>query len=259
MPRRTRAPRPVLRPPAPGRVRRALTWLITLAIGALLALLAYGWIRQNPEDTPWAPLDLAQPVGMFTGRKLAALGEDFPRCRTLLDRAGLEYIALAAVREGAQCGYANGVRFDADDPRLTPFVPARLGVACPVAAALALWQWEVLQPAAERHFRMRVTGIEHLGSYNCRRLYGRSTGDFSQHATANAVDISGFRLADGSRITLLGDWNGDGPQAAFLRDVRDGACRLFATVLSPDYNAAHRDHLHLDQANRGAIGWRACR
>jgi hypothetical protein len=41
--------------------------------------------------------------------------------------------------------------------------------------------------------------------------------------------------------------------------VRDGACRLFATTLSPDYNAAHADHLHLDQANRGAGGWRACR
>ena len=44
-----------------------------------------------------------------------------------------------------------------------------------------------------------------------------------------------------------------------LREVRDGACDLFATTLSPDYNAAHRDHLHLDQAARGARGWRACR
>ncbi|RZL73462.1 MAG: extensin, partial [Sphingomonas sp.] len=55
------------------------------------------------------------------------------------------------------------------------------------------------------------------------------------------------------------DWKGDDPKAAFLRDVRDGACQLFATTLSPDYNAAHADHLHLDQANRGSMGWRACR
>ena len=41
--------------------------------------------------------------------------------------------------------------------------------------------------------------------------------------------------------------------------VRDGACDLFATVLSPDYNAAHADHLHFDQAMRGAMGWRGCR
>lgn len=244
---------------AAGRVRRVLGWLITLAIAAFLLLLGYGWIRQHPEDTPWAPLDLSQPIGMFTGRKLVALGDDFPRCRRLLDRAGVKYTVLAELQAGAQCGYDNAIRFDAGDPRITPFKPDRLGTACPVAAALALWQWEVVQPAAERHFRMRVTAVDHLGSYNCRRLYGRSSGDFSQHATANAVDIAGFRLADGKRISVLSDWKKGGPAAAFLRDVRDGACRLFATVLSPDYNAAHRDHLHLDQADRGATGWRACR
>lgn len=241
------------------RVRRTLRWLIGLTLVGLAVLLGFGWVRQHPQDTPWAPLDLTQPVGMFTGRKLAALGQDFPRCRSLLDRAGVDYTALPERRERAQCGYADGVRFAAEDPRITPFSPANLGIACPVAAALALWQWEVVQPAAERHFRMRVTRISHLGSYNCRRLYGRSSGDFSQHATADAVDISGFRLADGTRISLLDDWKEGGARAAFLRDVRDGACDVFATVLSPDYNAAHRDHLHLDQADRGTAGWRSCR
>jgi hypothetical protein len=58
---------------------------------------------------------------------------------------------------------------------------------------------------------------------------------------------------------VVADWRGEGPEARFLREVRDGACGLFATVLSPDYNAAHRDHLHFDQAERGAFGWRGCR
>jgi len=66
-------------------------------------------------------------------------------------------------------------------------------------------------------------------------------------------------LSDGRRISVVGDWQGDDAKARFLRQVRDGACDLFATTLSPDYNAAHRDHLHLDQAARGAMGWRACR
>ena len=241
------------------RVRRAVRLIVALAIAALIVLLGYGWVKQHPEDMPWAPLDLARPVGMFTVRKLVALSEDFPRCRALLDRAGLKYTVLPKRQGGPGCGYTNGVRFNSDDPRITPFSPANLGVACPVAAALALWEWEVVQPAAVRHFRMRVTRVEHLGSYNCRRLYGRSSGDFSQHATANAVDISGFRLEDGTRVSVLGDWTKGSPRAAFLRDVRDGACEVFSTVLSPDYNAAHRDHFHLDQANRGAGGWRACR
>ena len=37
-------------------------------------------------------------------------------------------------------------------------------------------------------------------------------------------------------------------------DVRDKACRSFGSVLSPDYNAAHADHLHLDMAP-----WMMCR
>ena len=137
--------------------------------------------------------------------------------------------------------------------------PADLGTSCPVAAALALWEWHVVQPAARRHLGAQVAAIDHFGSYSCRRLYGRDEGAWSEHAGANAIDIAGFVLADGRRVRVVADWTGDDAEARFLREVRDGACRLFATVLSPDYNEAHRDHLHLDQADRGAMGWRACR
>jgi hypothetical protein len=128
-----------------------------------------------------------------------------------------------------------------------------------VAAALALWEWHVVQPAALRHFGVKAASVEHFGSYSCRRIYGRSEGAWSEHSTANAVDIAGFRLADGRRISVLDDWKDEGAKGRFLQEVRDGACDLFATTLSPDYNAAHRDHLHLDQAQRGAMGWRGCR
>jgi hypothetical protein len=132
-------------------------------------------------------------------------------------------------------------------------------LSCPAAAALALWEWHVVQPAAQRHLGQRVVAVEHIGTYRCRRVNGRAEGDWSEHATANAIDVAAFRLADGRRVSVLTGWPGGGAEAAFLREVRDGACRLFATVLSPDYNAAHRDHLHLDQAARGARGWRGCR
>ena len=35
-------------------------------------------------------------------------------------------------------------------------------------------------------------------------------------------------------------------EGRFLRRIRDEACDVFGTVLSPEYNEAHRDHLHLD-------------
>jgi hypothetical protein len=238
------------------RPLRLLKRLLVLALLALAGLLLWGYARNNPEDMPWGKLDLTRPAGAFTGRKLAAL--DGPQCRTLMRRAGIHFDTLAPRNPGEQCGYDDAVRLKGGAVTLA-YRPAGLATSCPVAAALALWEWHVVQPAALRHFGTEVAAVEHYGSYNCRRIYGRAKGQWSEHSTANAIDIAGFRLADGRRLSVLKDWKADGPKARFLRDVRDGACGLFATVLSPEYNAAHRDHLHLDQAERGAMGWRACR
>ncbi|MBD8734057.1 extensin-like domain-containing protein [Sphingomonas sp. CFBP 13706] len=240
-------------------VRRTLGWIVALAVIAGLGLILWSTLRGRPQDLPWTPLDLGQPIGLMTGRKLTALTQSYPACRAALERAGVRYTALPPRSGEGQCGYSDGVRFTSGGARRIDFAPAGLGVACPVAAALAIWEWNVVQPAAERHFGTKVTSIDHFGSYSCRRIYGRDAGTWSEHSTADAVDIAGFRLGNGTRITVARDWKGDAAKAAFLREVRDGACQLFATTLSPDYNAAHADHFHLDQADRGAMGWRACR
>ena len=150
-----RAPRHPRRPRLPGHVRadarrdprlmRALRRIAgTLVIGGtLLALLFVGWaaMRGRPQDLPWTPLDIGQPIGLFTGRKLTALTDDFPACRTALTRAGVAYTALPPRAGEGQCGYADGVRFTEGGSRRIAFSPAGLGVACPVAAALAMWEW----------------------------------------------------------------------------------------------------------------------
>ena len=242
--------------------RTALRWtkrLLLLVLLAFAGLLAWGYARNHPEDMPWTPLDLSQPVGAFTGRKLAGLSGEGARCRALLDRTGIRFTALAAHEDGDRCGYDDAVRFTRGGALPLQLRPANVGMSCPVAAAFAMWNWNVVQPAALRRFGGKVTAIEHFGSYNCRRMYGRQEGAWSEHSRANALDIAGFRLEDGTRISIVGDWDDKGAKGKFLRDVRDGACDLFATTLSPDYNAAHRDHFHLDQAARGEMGWRACR
>jgi hypothetical protein len=237
---------------------RGVKIFLVLALLAFLAFLGWGYARNHPEDLPWTELDLSRPIGAFTGRKLAALGGEGEACRSHLRQAGIRFVALPP-RGGGQCGYDDAVSFSRGGAIDIAWRPAGLGTSCPVAAGLALWEWHVVQPAALRHFGTKVEAVEHFGSYSCRRIYGRSEGAWSEHATANAVDVAGFRLADGRRVSVLADWDGEGPKARFLREVRDGACRLFATTLSPDYNAAHRDHFHLDQAERGAMGWRGCR
>ncbi len=230
-----------------------------LIFGAILfiLLLAFAAFRQRPQDLPWTTLDMAQPIGMFTGRKLAALTGDAAECRALLDRAGVAYVATKPGGEG-QCAYTDAVRLR-PAAEAVALSPAAVAPSCPVVAALKLWEWQVVQPAAQRIYGEPVVRIRHLGSYSCRRMYGRSQGDFSEHATADAIDVSAFVLKGGRQISVVKDWKGTDKEAEFLRTVRDGACDLFSTVLSPDYNAAHRDHFHLDQAERGATGWRACR
>jgi hypothetical protein len=224
----------------------AAIWLLGLAI------LHF---RNTPQDLPWTPLDLAEKPGLFTGRKLAALDGDFATCRSLLKRAGVRYTTVPPLGFGV-CGYVDGIELGGG-AREIAFDPAQPKMACPIAAALSMWEWNVVQPAAIRHFGSRVVRFEQLGTYNCRAIAGSTTS--SQHSYARAIDIAGFVLADGRRITVAGDWNGGGGKAAFLRDARDGACGLFSTTLSPDYNPAHHDHLHLDEAPRGRVGWRVCR
>lgn len=218
-------------------------------MGALL-LIVLAWQRSERS-----PLDLGAARGGSTGRRLVAL--DFPACRAALDRAGVHYTALPTREEGPACGYRRAIRFERGGSRGIALSPAGAPLACPLAAGLAMWEWQVVQPAALRSFGTPVVGIEHLGSYNCRHIAGARA--WSEHARANAIDVAAFRLADRRRVTVADEWRSGNATATFLRRVRDGACPLFATVLSPDYNAAHRDHLHLDQASRDGWGWRACR
>lgn len=171
-------------------------------------------------------------------------------CLANLGRTAANFTPLSDQYYGAGCSALNAVRLvhvQGDDSRLQL---TNLGpVTCPVANALSGWARFGVDRAARQILGSPLARIETMGSYSCRTVAG--TSRLSAHATANAVDIGAFRLADGRRISLIADWNSPSPQVrAFLRTVRDSACKRFGTVLSPDYNAAHRDHLHLEAGGR---------
>jgi hypothetical protein len=229
--------------------------LILLSWGGFKGFLYY---QSHPQNFPWTELDLDQPIGLFTGRKLTALRDDFTRCKKLMDAVNFRYEELSP-RGKNEC-YADGLMRPKRDGLTTfSYLPADVAPSCAVLAALTLWERRFVQPAAQRYFGQTVSALRHYGAYNCRPIYGGSSRQWSEHATANAIDIAGFTLADGTRLNIHSDWEGDSAKALFLHEIRDGACRLFATVLSPDYNDAHSDHLHFDQAERGIKGWRLCR
>ena len=111
----------------------------------------------------------------------------------------------------------------------------------------SVWRRQSLEPAAREILGSDVVRIDHMGAYACRNVNnGGVSTRVSAHAQAAALDFAGVRLRDGRRIAVTDDWSGEAPEARFLRRIRDDACRIFGTVLSPDYNAVHRDHLHLE-------------
>ncbi len=99
-----------------------------------------------------------------------------------------------------------------------------------------------------------VVGIDVAASYSCRPRNNVLGAKLSEHGYANALDVSGFTLADGRKISVKRDWSGAEVEQVYLRTVHRGACQYFTTVLGPDHDRAHNDHFHLDLARHGADG-----
>lgn len=225
----------------------------TLLVVGLMSMAALAWYlgwRPPAAWNPWAVLDVRQPPNFLTPYKLARLRENPRLCLQALQTSALRYRPQADSAPTANCPLRNVWRIEAGEARLSSSFLA----SCPLAVAYALFEKHGLQPAAQRIFGQPVVQVEHLGSFACRNVYHRKQGRLSQHASANALDITGFRLKDGQRIVLARDWQKGGEKAAFLREVHDAVCNSFNTVLGPDYNAAHHNHFHLDMGL-----WQVCR
>ena len=239
-----------------------LLWELGIGVCAAFALM-HAFVPS--QDLPWKPLDLNRPIGQATGAKVAdfevartAAAEELrgatEACMQTLRDAGVTVERAEDKDDGGFCQVRGAVRITGGTA--TPLAPGGVVMQCPLAVRYVIWDRQVLQPAAEQILGSRVARVDNMGTYSCRRIYGKTAVDErpSEHARANALDVGGLTLADGRTITVSKDWSGAGPNgpagAAFLKRVRDGACRVFSTVLTPDYNAAHADHLHLDGAPR---------
>lgn len=235
-------------------LRPYLIWFAVAVLVTIGAIRAMQWVGEHPEHFPGARFEFEHPQGWATHRKLMAFTSDDAACFAAFDRAGAGYERRPVVGEGA-CRASQRMVLTGNG--LVPTMrPATAAPGCAVTAAMALWTRDVVQPAARKYFGQNVVELENLGSYNCRKIAGGRAP--SEHSTANAIDISAFILADGTRISLINDWKPGDKRSEFLHAVRDGSCGLFSTMLSPDHNAAHANHFHLDMATRTA-GWTVCR
>ena len=128
---------------------------------------------------------------------------------------------------------------------------------CRMASQLAEWSARV-DAYAQTVFK---SGIETLlvgTGYMCRPRNNAPGSDYSEHGFANALDVTGFALDNGTRLSLPEDW-GVGAEADAMRYAHAAACGLFTTVLGPKANALHTDHLHLDLGCHGqSCAYRLC-
>lgn len=219
--------------------------LVLLLLGGLGLAVQRGWLALPPRWDPRAPLDVRAEPDLLSPWRIWRLRRDPVLCAQALASSWLSYETLPDSRLDTDCPLRNVVRVRAGQARFnTSFL-----ASCRLAVAYALFEEHGLQPLARAHFGQPVTRIEHFGSFACRTIDGSRR--WSRHAAADALDIGAFRLADGRTISLAGHWQGETREARFLRQVRDAACRHFQGVLGPDYNAAHRDHFHLEVGGFG--------
>lgn len=192
-------------------------------------------LRRPPvRPDPRGPVTLNLPTSRET-----------EQCFADLSREGVRFSPLPDRDYGGGCQVIGAVQLiDIGLP-----VANLKAMRCPLARNFIAWIRNAAVPAAREILDGELVRVETMGSYSCRGIIGggaASAGRVSEHGLANAVDVSAFILADGRRITVKQGWNGAGDERAFLQAIRRSACRRFATVLSPDYNAAHHDHLHFD-------------
>jgi hypothetical protein len=126
-------------------------------------------------------------------------------------------------------------------------------VNCAFARRLERFE-AVVQEEARRAFKSPVTSIVQLGTYNCRRMAAYPDW-VSEHSFANAIDVAVFVLANGKRIEVERDWvRAEKPAvtaaAQFLRRLTRRLYdeKVFSVVLTPSFDAHHKNHLHLDGA-----------
>lgn len=219
--------------------------LLIVFILVAVATVGYRWLPSHYN--PFTPLSLDDPPGPITQYKLRRLTPE--ACASLLSQANHKaLIRTQPVADSAgACPLHNVVR-------VRDFGPVSLNssflASCPLALSSALFVSQQARPLTRTWTGSELVRIEHLGSYACRNIYHRPDARRSEHATAEALDISAFRLANGERVTILHGWRSTKTQP-WLQALLTASCGYYGNGLGPEYNAAHANHFHLGMGGFG--------
>jgi hypothetical protein len=174
-------------------------------------------------------------------------------CKASLKQAGVDYIEVpTAAADGIAwpirlVGPVAGIRIEGG---ATPEAEANY-LDCRLAVTLLTWAPSLRERG--------IVALEHHSMYRpLSRVNG--TDKASGHSAGRAIDLGRIELEDGRMVSVLTDWknrkpNGD-PCGTWRDDsagqlLRELACDaaqrgFFQVIVTPHYNAAHANHLHLE-------------
>ena len=156
-------------------------------------------------------------------------------CLADLEERGIDFKSLGTSAENDICTIYDVVKIrNFPNTKMSGAVTLN----CQTAINLADWLKEI-----------GAKEVKHMGSYNCRKMRG-SSHFWSQPSFGSAVDISHINGA-----SLKEDWFANNENSKYLKQAGKDACHYFSNVLTPETNAAHHDHFHLDNGPRfGSCG-----
>jgi len=184
-------------------------------------------------------------------------------CEAKLRAAGVEFtVAHLPVKpadaQHPTCGVEQAVVYLRGPAKIRYNTPPLL--SCGMALGLARFE-QALSEEGPRYLGQRVIRIEQGGTYSCRKMARFAL--VSEHSYANAIDIKSVTLENGRKLTVLGtfgklDVEPQKPEARFWRAVTQRAYDegAFSVVITPFFDALHKDHIHLDQARYRVDGSR---
>jgi hypothetical protein len=203
---------------------------------------------QNPATATTVPLPHERPAGpAATATPVPAPPPQPSACRLALT----EEIAIAPsvpdIHGPGGCGGEDLVRLEAivlADKHRVSLKPAAT-LRCGMATVLADWVRTEVEPLAEGS-GSELRDFDNFDSYDCRGRNGVVGAQLSEHGRANAIDVRGWKLANGQSVELTDRNVPRGLRETVLHSV----CARFTTVLGPGSDGYHEDHIHLDLMER---------
>ncbi len=197
-----------------------------------------------PQYNPFTPLSVTDPPGLITQYKLRRLSKNPDACLAVLNRAQSDgFLSFQTVGDtSGQCPLTGAVR-------IRNFGKVSLSssflASCPLAVSTTMFVAQAAAPLADSLLGQKLVRLDHLGSFACRNVYHRAQGRLSEHATADALDLAGFKMSAGETIGVARGWKKEGKESSYLHQLFSEGCPFFGNIIGPDYNAAHANHFHL--------------